>query len=119
MQEVTKAHPIEIRFRSDIPVKVLAGLKASYGSWILPSDDEELVDWDSSDLSRSLLATMTPGMSLSGLRDAHGWTQKHLGGLLGVSAARISDWEHDRRAISKEIAKQLSKLFKVPADRFF
>jgi transcriptional regulator with XRE-family HTH domain len=53
------------------------------------------------------------------MRDAHGWTQKDLGIRLGdVSPARISDWENNRRSISKEVAKQLSSLFRIPADRF-
>lgn len=62
---------------------------------------------------------MTLGSRIYGLRDAHGWTQRQLGEKLGgVSAARISDWENDRRSVSKEFAKQLSELFRVSVERF-
>ncbi|NQU62861.1 MAG: helix-turn-helix domain-containing protein [SAR324 cluster bacterium] len=38
-----------------------------------------------------------------------------LGGLLRQN---VSGMENDRRGISKEMAKKLSKIFKVPADHF-
>ena len=36
----------------------------------------------------------------------------------GVSAKRISDWENERRGVSKDFAKKLAKIFKVPAEKF-
>lgn len=116
----TKARPIEIRFRADIPAALLDGFRAQYAEWILPaSEDEVLVDWASTGLSQQIASRMTAGACLNALREAHGWTQRHLGTLLGgVSPARISDWEHDRRALSKDVAKQLSGLFGVPVERF-
>jgi transcriptional regulator with XRE-family HTH domain len=64
-------------------------------------------------------ASQTPGSWLAGMRDAMGMSQKSLGQKLGgVSPARISDWENNRRAISKEYAKALAKVFGISVERF-
>jgi len=52
-------------------------------------------------------------------RDNFGFTQAKLGEKLGgLSRQNVSDMENNRRGISKDIAKKLSKIFKVPVDRF-
>ncbi|MBK9578237.1 MAG: helix-turn-helix transcriptional regulator [Fibrobacterota bacterium] len=62
---------------------------------------------------------MTPGSWLRELRDARGWTQQELGIRLGgISPRRISDWENNHRSISKEIAKRLTKIFRVSVEHF-
>ena len=117
---VTRTHPIELRFRADLPEKTLREIRKKYSEWLLPEQgDDELFAWNSTELSREISAQMTIGARIYGLRDAHGWTQSLLGEKLGgVSAARISDWERDRRSVSKDVAKQLSALFHVPVERF-
>jgi DNA-binding XRE family transcriptional regulator len=45
-------------------------------------------------------------------------TQEHLGAKVGASKSFICDIEHDRRAISKEMAKKFSALFKISVERF-
>ena len=45
-------------------------------------------------------------------------TQTELGQMLGVSKQVISDMEHERRAISRKTAKELSRIFSVSVDRF-
>lgn len=118
-QAVTNRHLIEFKVWSDIPSKLLAEVRSQLGPWMPSVDDDELVDWFSTDLHKKIEARMTPGSWLRELRDAHGWTQKDLGIRLGdVSAARISDWENNHRSISKDIAKQLSELFHVSVERF-
>ena len=89
-------------------------------AWIDPEpDDDVLVDLSETSAWKKFAAEQTPGSWLAGMREALALTQKQLGHRLGgVSAARISDWEHDRRAISKAYAKALAKLFKIPAERF-
>lgn len=112
---VIKACPIELSFRAEVPRKVLEDIRSIYGFWLESSpDDDELVDLSQAPKWKAWQASRTPGSWLSGLREAQGWTQRELGERLGgVSPARISDWEHDRRAISKEVAKQLSVLLHV------
>ena len=47
-------------------------------------------------------------------------SQAELGHQLGTTWTRqkISDLEHNRRQISKEIGKKLSQIFGVPVERF-
>ena len=114
-----KARPIEFRVRANTPPKLLAEVRSRLSTWLLPDDGDELVEWFSTDLHKAIDARMTPGSWLRQLREAHGLTQKGLGVHLGsVSPARISDWENNRREISKDAAKQLSVLFKISSDRF-
>lgn len=99
---------------------MLEDIRSIYGFWLESSpDDDELVDLSQTHEWKAWEAAQTPGAWVSGLREAQGWTQRELGERLGgVSPARISDWEHDRRAISKEVAKQLSVLLHVSVERF-
>lgn len=120
MSGVIKGRPIEVILRADTPAGVLRDLRSTFGAWIesIPTDSD-LVELVTTSEWRSFHADQTPGGWLSGLREAVGWTQRDLGVKIGgVSPARISDWEHDRREISKDVAKKLAALFKVSADRF-
>jgi DNA-binding XRE family transcriptional regulator len=118
-QAVTNRHLIEFKVWSDIPSTLLAEVRSQLSPWTPSEDDDELVDWFSTDLHKQIEARMTPGSWLRELRDAHGWTQKDLGIRLGdVSPARISDWENNHRSMSKDVAKQLSDLFRVSVERF-
>lgn len=115
-----RERPIEVILRADTPLGVLRELRNAFGIWIesIPADSD-LVELATTSEWRAFHAKQTPGSWLSGLRDAVGWTQRELGVKMGgVSPARISDWEHDRREISKDAAKKLAALLKVPADRF-
>jgi antitoxin component HigA of HigAB toxin-antitoxin module len=81
--------------------------------------DDPLLDYFETDFHKMIEARMTPGVYISNMRDVHGLTQDELGAKLGgVRASRISDWENDRRAVSKKYAKALAAIFKLPADCF-
>jgi DNA-binding XRE family transcriptional regulator len=83
------------------------------------NDPGDYVNYFETDFAKRMEAKMTPALYLSNLRDAHGWSQARLAAEVGgVSAKRISDWENGRRAISKEFAKKLAKIFRFPADKF-
>lgn len=43
--------------------------------------------------------------------------KKTMGDLLGVSNARISDYEHQRRMMSKEIIEKVACVFNMPLER--
>jgi DNA-binding transcriptional regulator YiaG len=122
MREASVAPPIEFRLHSDVPVRVLEEIRERYGFWIMEDgdeDDDEWIDVSTTPKYLAFRAAQTPGSWISGYRKAIGLTQSELGKRLGgVSPARVSDWEHDRRAVSKDFAKKLSKLFGVSAERF-
>lgn len=52
-------------------------------------------------------------VNLSGLRYREDYTQKELGDLVGIDQSNISQMERGKRAIGKEVAKRLAKVFKV------
>lgn len=61
---------------------------------------------------------MTPGAYLRIYRDNAGLTQAQLAERIGKSRFRISEMERGIRGISKETAKLLAQIFKVPVGRF-
>lgn len=120
MPAATKTRPIKVPFKATTPPCVLHEIRSRYKSYIVELKDEDpLEDFFETDIAKRMEAKMTPALSLRTLRDAHGWSQAQLAEELGgVNMKRISDWENGRRAISKEFAKKLGKIFRFPADRF-
>ncbi len=52
-------------------------------------------------------------------REIHGMTQEGLGRMLGnIPRQHISNMERGTRSISVNTAKKLSKIFKVPLEKF-
>jgi DNA-binding transcriptional regulator YiaG len=60
----------------------------------------------------------TPGMLIEGFRLKFDLTQEKLAELLGTKQNRVSDLESGRREVSKEMAKKLGIVFKVPYQMF-
>jgi DNA-binding XRE family transcriptional regulator len=111
MSEAVKTHRINIGFKPRTPARVINNIKKQYATYI--DDGDELVDISTTDWYKKMQKRMTPGKYLRNFREATGTTQAGLGEKLNVSAARVSDFENDRRAISKAIAKKLADMFKV------
>jgi len=53
------------------------------------------------------------GLALRGARKREDLTQKQLAGLLGISQTHISEMEHGKRPIGKEMARRLASVLKV------
>lgn len=53
------------------------------------------------------------GVVIRGSRFKEGLTQKELAELLGVKPHHISEMEHGKRSVGKEMAQRLGKVFKV------
>lgn len=117
MSVATKTRPIDFHFRPGTPRKVLQDVRHRYASYLL--EEDVAMDYLKTDLHKKVSKNMTPGLWLKHLREAHGWSQADLGERLGdVKASRVSDWENMQRAISKDVAKELARLFNVSAERF-
>jgi|SRR5690606_7031727 len=113
----TKTRPISLRFRQDMPGRILIEARKRYASYLM--DENPLEDWRSTDQHEKTIGSLTPGDWIFHLREANGLAQGELGRKLGkVSGSRISDWEANRRAVSKAMAKKLSLIFNVSPDRF-
>ena len=112
--------PISLKFKPRTPRKIISEIQLKYRRFLsepLP-DQDEYVDWFKTDLFKEISKDITPGTLLKDLREAQGLTQKELGEALDIPGNRVSDFETGHRAISKDIAKKLSNIFKVNASRF-
>jgi DNA-binding XRE family transcriptional regulator len=54
-----------------------------------------------------------PGIALAGARHKEGLTQVQLAGMTGIPQRHISEMEHGKRPIGKELAKKLAEVVKV------
>ena len=81
--------------------------------------NNELIDIFETDWYKSHKKTMTPAKYLRIYRENKDLTQNELGQKLGgLSRRYVSDLETGHRAISKNVAKALSEIFKQPITRF-
>ena len=118
MLAVVKTPHTDLRIKGFIPRPVLKVLKTEYGKSLevkTDKDDDELVDFFETDIYKDFKKRMTPGDYVRMYRENMNLTQAALGEKVGMSRAYVCDVEHGRRAISKDIAKKLSKLFKISA----
>jgi DNA-binding XRE family transcriptional regulator len=121
MQAHVKTPHIKIDIEGEIPPKVLSVLREVYGKKmkLVKDSDDELVDVFQTDWFKEIDSKMFPGKNMKIYREIHKMTQEELGIKLGgISKQNISHMERGIRAISKQNAKQLSKIFNVPIDRF-
>ncbi len=121
MLAVVKTPHTNLRIQGDISGAVLSVLKAEYGKKLVikKEADDELVKIMDTDWYKQQKKTMTPGKYLRVYRENKDLTQEELGQKLGgLSRHYVSDLETGNRAISKNIAKILSELFKQPVTRF-
>jgi len=111
-----------LHLRRTTPRRVLAEIVSKYRNYIIEDaekkDDNELISVVESDWYKDMTMKMTPGRYLRILREACDLTQAELGEKIGVTAARVCDYEAGRRQISKAVARKLSEIFLVSMDKF-
>ena len=120
------SHPLyfTFTFRRTTPRKVLNEVSSKYARYLALGDaadagnGEEYIRITETDWYKEMSRTMTPGRYLKILREACGHSLTEIGEKIGVSAARVCDYEAGRREMSKAVAKKLSKIFLVPAEKF-
>ncbi|MEA1934024.1 MAG: helix-turn-helix transcriptional regulator [Thermodesulfobacteriota bacterium] len=107
------------KIKGDIPAGVLKYLRREFGQDVeVIDEDEELLNIFETEWYQEIKEATTPGEILMIYRNNFGLTQTDLGQKLGkFTRQKISDMEHNKRSISKDIAKKLSRLFDVPVDR--
>jgi antitoxin component HigA of HigAB toxin-antitoxin module len=119
---VKKPHTNSSLFKieGDIPAGVLKYLRREFGQDVeVIDEDEELLNIFETEWYQEIKGSTTPGEILMIYRNNFGLTQTDLGQKLGkFTRQKISDMEHNKRSISKDVAKKLSRLFDVPVDRF-
>jgi DNA-binding XRE family transcriptional regulator len=81
--------------------------------------DSKLMNVFETDWYKRVKAETNPGDNMKIYRGIHGMTQDALGRILGnIPRQHVSNMERGLRAISVNSAKKLSKLFKVPLEKF-
>jgi DNA-binding XRE family transcriptional regulator len=114
----------ELEIWGQIPDWMISRLKKEYGRYFILKKDicpgeDEFVDVFKTEWFSDVDSKITPGESLRIYRENAGLSQVELGKLLGnVPRQNVSAMEKGRRGISKEIAKKLSSILKVPVGRF-
>jgi DNA-binding XRE family transcriptional regulator len=96
---------VEVKFR--IPATMVVEAKevlASYGAIV---EEPESVPWE------EVYPDFNGSVALRGARKREGLTQKELAALVGVSQTHISEMEHGKRPIGKDMARRLAKVLKA------
>jgi DNA-binding XRE family transcriptional regulator len=121
MQAVVKTPHIEIKIKGTIPGSLLTLLKKEYGKKLrfTEKEDNERVNVFETDWYKKIKKETSPGDNMKIYRENYGLTQEALGRILGnIPRQHISNMERGVRAISVNIAKKLSRIFKVPIEKF-
>lgn len=116
---VNQPHINDFKIEGSISPITLDNLKNMFGNYLkVEEEDDEWVNFRDTDWFKEIEASRTPSVNLKFYRTQKHMTQTELGTVLGVKKQYISDMEHDRKEISKSMAKKLSKIFNVPVSRF-
>ena len=118
---VKKPHTKQTLFevKGEIPSSVLTYLEKTFGQDVEVVKEEKYLDIFETEWYQEMQQQITAGEVLRVYRENLGLTQAELAQKIGkLTRQKISDMEHDRRSISKEVARKLSQIFKVPVERF-
>lgn len=108
-----------IEVKGNVPKELMEFLESHYSESLQVLENEEkLINPKDSHWYRETHGSMTPGVYMKIYRENAGLTQAQLGKRIGKTRFRVSEMERGIRGISKETAKQLAKIFKVPVERF-
>jgi DNA-binding transcriptional regulator YiaG len=102
-----------LRFRPKTPARIIKRIEREYAGYLI-CDDDEIVDISTTDWYKRMEKKMTPAKTLKTLREVKGLSLAKLGKMINMPGRRISDYETEQRAMSKEVAKKLAVLFNVP-----
>ena len=114
-----------LTIKGNIPNWMLSRLKKEYKTRLIIKKDvdkdykKDLLNIFETDWFSEIESKITPGENMRMYRENENLSQAALGEKLGnVPRQNISLMENDKRGISKETAKKLSNIFKVPVSRF-
>ena len=105
MKKPTTGDYVEVRFR--IPVTKVVEVKEVLASYGAMASEPESVSWE------EVYPDFNGSVALRGARKREGLTQKELASLLGVNQTHISEMEHGKRPIGKDMARRLAKVLKA------
>ncbi len=116
---VNQPHIDNFKIEGTISPVSLDHLKNLFGSSLsVQEDDDEWVDIRDTEWLKSMKENYTPAMNLAYYRKKEHLTQKELGEILGIQKQVVSDMEHERKSISKAMAKKIAKALDCPVALF-
>jgi DNA-binding XRE family transcriptional regulator len=116
MLAVVKTPRTNLRISGFIPVPILRVLRNEFGEKLSVTSDKTDKDLESvfdSVEYKNFKKRVSPADYIRTYRENAGLTQTELAEKLGVSRAYLCDIEHNRRAFSKQFAKQVADLLKI------
>jgi DNA-binding XRE family transcriptional regulator len=96
---------VEVKFR--IPAAKMVEVKEVLAAYGAVAAELELVPWE------EVYPDFKGSVALRGGRKREGLTQKDLAALVGVSQTHISEMEHGKRPIGKDMARRLARVLKA------
>ena len=85
---------------------------------VITDDDDEIVDWESTELAKAIRINKTPGKLLQAYRERAGLSIVQLAEKTGIKYTNISAMEHDNRVIGLSIAKKLASALGCDFNKF-
>jgi DNA-binding XRE family transcriptional regulator len=116
MLAVVKTPRTNLHISGFIPVPILRVLRNEFGEKLSVTSDKTDKDLESvfdSVEYKNFKKRVSPADYIRTYRENAGLTQTELAEKLGVSRAYLCDIEHNRRAFSKQFAKQVADLLKI------
>lgn len=105
MRKLTRGDYVEVKLR--LPATKVVEVKKVLASLGVIAEEPESVPWE------EVYPDFNGSVALRGARKREGLTQKELAALAGVSQTHISEMEHGKRPIGKEMARRLAKVLKA------
>jgi DNA-binding XRE family transcriptional regulator len=118
MLVVEKAHHIEANITGAGTEIILNLIKANFPKAEILRNPDEVVHWNTSDLSKEIKAEKTPGKLLKAYRARAGLSVVELADAAETKYPNISAMENDRRTIGLKMAKKLGMVLKVDYIKF-
>ena len=105
MKKPTMRDYVEVKFR--IPAAKIMEVKEVLASYGAIAQEPESVPWE------EVYPDFNGSVALRGARKREGLTQKELAALMGISQTHISEMEHGKRPIGKDMARRLAKVLRA------
>ena len=118
MLVVVRRPHTEFSLNGDVPVKLIQSLVSEYGPDNVKIKEDDMMNVEDMEWYKEEKAKDTPGKALRFYRKLKGMTQPELAEMIGSTKQFISNFENDRKPISRMMAKKLSEISNVPASRF-
>ncbi|MFZ5449071.1 MAG: helix-turn-helix domain-containing protein [Thermodesulfobacteriota bacterium] len=96
---------VEIKVR--IPVTNVNEAKAVLASYGAIAEEPDSIPWE------DVYPHFNGSVALKGARKRERLTQKELANLVGISQTHISEMEHGKRPIGKDMARRLAKVLRI------